>query len=1072
MSALADDELFEHLAVEFGEHGRRAVEFLRSAQALLDTSVEARPSQSGACVAYCLREAMTAISASQPDIRPGEWKTLSRQVVEAKQRFVAAQGLPGEDVPGALKELLHQIDNMANFHEQTGIHQQGLITAMIRRTGSQPMPRAVQEYQELRKRLNGAVHRTARVLDGPVTIGDAHQLLEHALRLLRRLLSPPDARNSKLAALAALPDPSAVDCETLMDKMAGPQHFRYFLSKIEGPSWLRLIEGTELLKPPNDLSEWSISSVVDAFRDHCPDQLSACLQQIFDRWGTREDVANHLAWSLTNAGPLGHPVMLRTLRKHPTSRAILQWSVTAAARAEPSTDFVHEIFDIVLSAPARESAHLDPSLCKSMTDGLVNENYHHRIRLICYKINSVTENKSIDYCLPLSQRGSISDLSEEDHGLLPALLCTLVRSLRRATEMATTADLLGAVEQLKPEARGQVRSWILGNAEPVDPSLLVHEIRDAISSRSPNGDDALLVDLVVLRCESVAYVTRWAQALGPPPSVSEIGVTLAANEVPAKANLAFEWSPLLPSEVLVEWRPVIDIMVGSYGEPIRVASERIERPVGWIGRSPISGEEMQAMGPEEAARRVAAWQPDPTKWGVTSWELARTLQDVVAAEPIVWGVAPLRIAGVLRHPAYISHYLNGLTQASSFKGLPISKLIDLGLLIQTRPWLASALDDDMAEGDRAWREANLAVVDLIEALAKATGFAGREDDVWSFLRAQAKAHTGPSSSGADPLTAALNRPCTRALKAVVAFVGHEYRTMERVRPEVLDLFTDVLTLAGEDGAEHRAILAPRIAFLRHVAPDWVSEHRSELFGETAPDGLGQTAVDLALTWAQPNSWLLESFPEQVRHAVSNSVERALEVYLVGMLWSLPEYTIKQVIGFLRVPTTDVEDRSLNRLSLAGETLGRLLNTEDAAEEHLAVADRFWEEAIAQGSGQDLRGFGWFAEIAGFDDVRWATLTRSTLEVTGGSFDWAARVARRASGMTPSPVTLGLLNLLVRGDNSPGQRHLAADHASLGLHSSTHLSNTQEYQRLRTALIERGVAVPPETDEVSDGQLEN
>jgi hypothetical protein len=157
-----DEGLFEHLIVEFLDHGQRAVEFLRASRQLLAMSPESLPRQA-ALIGYCLREAMKAIPESQDVDGVGRWRERSREVVDAKRRLEMIRGFPGEDEEGALDHLLAKIDEMALTHEQDRIHQQRLIAVIVNRTGARPLTSGtdpVGTYQDLLDRCDRAVHGT------------------------------------------------------------------------------------------------------------------------------------------------------------------------------------------------------------------------------------------------------------------------------------------------------------------------------------------------------------------------------------------------------------------------------------------------------------------------------------------------------------------------------------------------------------------------------------------------------------------------------------------------------------------------------------------------------------------------------------------------------------------------------------------------------------------------------------------------------------------------------------------------------------------------------------------------
>jgi hypothetical protein len=653
--------------------------------------------------------------------------------------------------------------------------------------------------------------------------------------------------------------------------------------------------------------------------------------------------------------------------------------------------------------------------------------------------------------LMLFRGGSIADpLGHGEDDPFPSLVRALVETLRRASEFTAVSELLEGVSALPADLRNRLRAWILAIWGETTPRLLIDEVAQAISSRRPTGDDLRLVDAAVQRCDPNEYAGAWAAALGEPPTIAESGAALAAREVPEGWMRAFRWAVLLPETVTAAWAAVVAVLAGAYGEPSRSALEQRPRVEAAYGRTPISEKDLQAMTPDDAARLIAAWRPEHAHPLTGPRELARSLEAVVKSDPTLWAATPLRTGGLLREPMYLSHYMRGLAEAEALDGIPIGELVDLIVLTSTHPWEPTAMGDRTYDYDPDWRDAESAAVDLITALArKDVGFAGRKEEIWAFLDHQARARDQVTyMPNSDPLAQAINRPCTHALQAVFDLMGYEYRETGTVNPEALGLLAETLALSGQDGAQHRAIIAPRLAFLRHVAPTWVDDHRGQLFGADAPDNLGQTTVDLALSWGRPNSWLLEHFREQVRDAVRRTTNNAQDHFLVAMLWQVPGYSVDEAVKFFR---------SLRRLSDAGQALGQLLRSDDATVEHAAVAAQFWEKSITGGSADTLAGFGWYAEISSLEDATWARLTRQTLNITRGRIDSARRVADRAARPQPTPDTLEILNQLLRGlPDGWDQRHVL-DTATLAIKKANRpQTDTPEYQRLRTTLLERGV----------------
>ena len=180
------NSLLEHLRVEFSQHGDRAADLLLDAHAHLVSSTATRRLRE--VVAHCLREAMKSILASVGSGGTGGWRQVSREVVEARARFGRAVELPGEDVEGALRDLLASIDDLSRFHdEDEGLHERRLIAVLLSRTGTAPLSAGttpVRDYQDLLGRLD-------RVAHGGTTQESAEDLWAECVAILRSLFLPP-----------------------------------------------------------------------------------------------------------------------------------------------------------------------------------------------------------------------------------------------------------------------------------------------------------------------------------------------------------------------------------------------------------------------------------------------------------------------------------------------------------------------------------------------------------------------------------------------------------------------------------------------------------------------------------------------------------------------------------------------------------------------------------------------------------------------------------------------------------------------------------------------------------------
>ena len=109
-----EPELLDHLRVEFGPDGARAVEFLESAQSLLDSEPEDVP-RLGEAVAYCCREALASITHAGKSSGGVSWRDLSLSVVDAARRYELQASVQGEDTEHLLRELLTAIDGASEI---------------------------------------------------------------------------------------------------------------------------------------------------------------------------------------------------------------------------------------------------------------------------------------------------------------------------------------------------------------------------------------------------------------------------------------------------------------------------------------------------------------------------------------------------------------------------------------------------------------------------------------------------------------------------------------------------------------------------------------------------------------------------------------------------------------------------------------------------------------------------------------------------------------------------------------------------------------------------------------------
>ena len=1046
---LPEPELLDGLRLEFGVHGERSVEFLMTAHGLLRLEGESFP-RMGAAVAYCLREAMTSILRSAVVEQPGTWADASRRVVDARKRYEHAASLSGEGTQGALADLLARISELEDFHRQQRQHEQRLIAVMIDRTGAVPLSagfQPVRAYQQLLGRLNAALHGSRPEVE-------SEQLWSECTAIFQQLFMPPEIRRIELEQLAQVESPTHDERDDVCRRLASPHDLRYFMNRVTSPAWLGVLGPTGVLDPPDGEAAWSaFSGVVRLGKDH-QKEVTAWLEGMYDLHRAAPLPAWDLARAALNVGGRALRLVLAALQDHPDRSGIVMLADMAVEQLDPSDELVERFAGVLLSETSFTIMVDAESLLKQICAGISEENVHRRIRLLCRELRTVPDDshslQSLGWRSPGSITGHRRFLGE---ARFTALLSGLIDAFKRGWVWIPVAELLDLLEGLPDVLVQRLRAWALGHAPDIGADLLVAEIEQAISTRRPTGDDLALVDRAVNECERSSYVQQWRDALGSAPTIEQAEEASSTKTVPREWMRAVWWCALLPDEVTAAWATPRDILTAPYGPPDRSSLEREGGFEGGFEQSPYSAEQLQSMEPDSAASMISQWRPRPDDWLVTANKLAQTLEAVVRGDPQRWLEAPFRIVTKLNHPTYISHYLRAVAALASEQALPVRELIDVMNLVKTRPWPPAALGDDRGDYDADWAGAQRAVIDLIKAMAASDcALDDRADDVWAILEAETMSDSGSPAPDTDeqrdPYHRAMDRRDTRALEAVLQLIDSEYRATQAVRPRAIRLLDHSLHLTGRHGAEHRAILAPRIGFLRHVLPSWIEDNRELLFGDEAPGDLGQTTIDLAIKYSYSNDWLLENFQAAVHSAVKREIDHSMDHLLVAMLRGIPGYSAQANVALLR-NTPQLASRS-------GETLGRLMSNSELEQHHLQTAAEFWRTMLEAATGDALVGFGWISTVDAMSSDLWAELTLETLRSTGGRIDWSHRVAERVTASPPSRTGLAIVDSLIRARSDPWGSRRALEEAVSVLASAEALAATDEYRRLRRALLERGV----------------
>ena len=1010
----------------------------------------------GETVAYCLREAMTGISSTEgfdsaAEGRHGRLKRVSREVVDAADRYRGSP-LPGEDSKAALDDLLSRISDLRESHDDGGgVNRERLIANMMRRLGAAPLAAGtgpVRAYVRLLERLNKALH-------GSCSLEAARGLWSECVAILTQLFAPPELRQSELVNLARKADPTGADLDSVRGLAVTPQHFKAFMSEVQSPSWLRLIAQSDMLDSVSVDPLAAVCSTAIRLSEVHRAAIVALLSDLSTDHIENQERTRQIAFAAGRIGGESMQFVLVSLGRYPSDQNIVFGASRAMREADATDEIVLAFFDILMNETCWPHLIVHDQVLDHFVDGVTEHNSVDRIVLLCQKLRAMAGNRDpfLDG-FQFRHAGTVTDpagvWSQERSAML---WDSLTAVLRRSWEWLSVEELLSFVEQFPEFLKWRLRAWILAYAPAAESELLVDEVESAIASREATGDDIALLDRALRQgVDRDAIESSWRRALGEPPTVEQVGQLLRRQDHPPDDWFrALSWASLLPPPVSAPWDGVCAILGRRYGQPNRDTLLRHESVEIWSPESPIDAATLESMSPQQAAETIATWRSDASNYRVSAQELGRVLQTIVKSNPDAWFEDPLHIATALYHPTYIGHYLYAATTLVADRTLPIEGLLDVIDLVRTEPWQVQSLGQRNLEYDSTWDGAHRAAIDLISALCKAgCDFGELPERVWNIVLAAATNRTEPAlyTDADDHYARAINRTCTRALETALVLAHSDIRASRPLRIELIELLDYALRVEGSTGAEYRAILARDIGFIRHILPDWTERNQVLLFGDAAPDDLGQETFDLVIRLRNPDKWILESFREKVFDAATRQVERSVYHLTVGMLNECRGYEMPNIETLLRDhPTLTTE---------IAEEIGRLLSDDTADPNYVNVAIRYWDTVLDSESDLPLDGFRVFARISTIEESKWAQLTEKTVTATRRSTRWNEQIIERVMTKPATPPTLRILNEIVRGSHEEWTLRHISDFAKEYFDSAQSLKSTDEYKRLRAALTERGV----------------
>ena len=1047
-------QLFGQLEREFGNRGHRAVQFLQTGARQLRRAKRRPAPRDAEIVAYCIREALSAIQKSvggydHPAVQGNyeRFSVVSRDVVAAAEPLRA--GAHGDE---EIDRLLDAVARLEKVHGQPTEREDELTRLMLIRSGVPPVAgqgSAVETFNEVGRRANAALH-------AQIDLNEAAELYTRATSALMALFHPPTRRLAQLEQLADQDEPGPAERTRLEQLVGTPHHLAHFFRNAKSSAWLRLLEGTPLVALPNQPgAPWPVVRLIDRHANRDDETIAAWLNQLADTV-RKEDHVIYVADAARRFGRGGDAALLKLARRSGHNLHV-EHALRRRFEAVPAAaDLVTRAGDYLLDPAASNAPWMDRIMRRYLT-GIDADNGVERLEILTYKLHKWLKQDGELILGPT--RGSVADQRRRgDERRL--VLRAWTQAAQIVLDIVDLDHLVSLTARLPDEVGVRLRSWLLAQVADVDADRLVFAVADTFQRVLPGPDEARLVDRALQAADGQRYLSAWRDAVGAPPALQTVIDKFHQDADLSERLLRMAWwATLLPDEIFHDWQQQFRHVQAQVGPIDRSRVQRAPtRPrVGsWRSTSPMTLEQISAMEPLEAAEAIGRWTPpeDPSAHEDPG-ELGYTLQQAVETDGERWMTVARDVIVRLGHPMYVRYLIEGLTRSGLDTAVWGERLAGIAAEVMGREGDVAPLGDGR-DSDHDWRWATDAAVSLIRHLAATRADLGRQRDrVWDLLlRLAEPAHRPDEDEGSErprePLDEAANDPTMRALDAALSLAWSEADRGKPVEPQLLALLDRVLAVNGVFAHAWRALLATHVGRLARFAPAWLSQHAPILFGPTADPELRQTAVDALLRFSRDGGrgWLEEHHSAAIDEALKLGVEAAAEFLLHQML--------RGESG--KGPATVVARLLRHNPAMLSGSASMLLPDEDDQLGDLNKILEFWAAAVDQAANRDaLYGFGWFADLRGIPDEEWAARMLATTRTAGGDLDVPHRIAERCLEVGATSETLELLLILLRGTSADYERYDIATAGAelLQQEPAPDEGLTGHRQRLHDAILEYG-----------------
>lgn len=1031
---------------ELGDRsGGRVLNCLSAAAELIRLAGANKEFRFAESAAYNLREALDSVVRDRRAVEGG-----LRAALDAWDTYKLVCDPPGADELSARADLASILDGLAQDGKRQAFMARKLVEWFRQQTGVSPLAGEddpTVQYQRLRDSAQTMLHA-----DAPAVAVRA--LYNEVIAWFSRLFAPPSGIARRLGALAALPY-TIERLSELRSLALNGHHVRLFLQHLADPAWLEPMRQAGLIGLPASGEFWPVAALTTESRRVSDAAVVGVFEQILRELTSlppeeRPSAAFEIARAACWLGQAGFPIVAELVRRFPDDRGVRAFADTASKGLDASNSAQVVIADAVIGHEGRfEGGYLTRQLTSRLLEGLTASNVEERFRLISIKLRRLAGEERY---LELDIAALTAD-SDDRSDTVVDVARQLALSIPHARELGlSTTVMMECVGRVDGELGQRLACHVLAGAADVERSAKVRHLAVRLASETATGDDrALLRDVAPLDVEETELLSA---AFGPAPELAD------SVRIDRDAARAWRWSMLLPAAVLAGWEGAIESVTATHGTPDEASLDR-RTPISgtMIGISPISQHDLTALTPLGAASAAARWRPGPEdEWGVSARELARTIETLVSENPREWSQDPVGIARVLREPVYVDHYFRGLKSCATQVVDRANVIVDAITLVTSERWEPAPLGRDNYDFEEDWSQAEVAAVELIDALADAN--ADLSDvlaECWQL--ALQLATSLPDDAGHseiyhdrerhdDPLHHAINSPHGRGMQAVMALGGWEFRRTGAVSTQLTTTLTSVLRVDGAVGLQLRSVIAASRPFIEAIAGEWLEENHATMFG----DHLGNITFDQTLKYSRPTRLFFERSLEQLLGAARRGAHNGVGWLLVAYLWEVPGYSFGSVVQGLT--------GSDSALSQVARDIARL--STNVPPEQREITERgvaFWEQMLGEAGrsvpATALAGLGGWALCTNMAGHRWVELTERTLELTRGDFDCAAEAAERCRDLQPNAAGLRVLTLLI-GHGEPWEQHQVEQAAVEALRSAAASGLIDaSFQRLRERLVQRG-----------------